>query len=342
MLQGGAQSQTVPQAGKCTRICEVIVVQKRKRNRRGTLLFMSVPTWCTRKIMTVRSRFRAVIALAGVAVAWGGFAQSSRIVSIDSSGGNGLVNLSLVDAGAQHNFAKIFEIPMYQEYQPYALLLTNTSGQAIVAVTIRWTGTSADGSGVYDSSTDSLGLQVGAGSGMSMAMPIPGQGRRAQVPARFERSWASAYRPAVMASGEHMLAAPGLFVREDVTGQRASAGGSSSIPDALKAAEMISATLDAVVLEDGKVLGPDASHTVDELRARKAAIDSVVKAVAAAEQSGHDGVEALHQLADARPTRESGPEIIRQIRIAHTLMMSRAWKEQLEKMAAIQLPNFHR
>jgi len=41
------------------------------------------------------------------------------------------------------------------------------------------------------------------------------------------------------------------------------------------------------------VLCPDASHTVDGLLSRKAAIDFVVRAVRAAEQNGMDGVEAL-------------------------------------------------
>ncbi len=105
---------------------------------------------------------------------------------------------------------------------------------------------------------------------------------------------------------------------------------------------MISAALDVVVLEDGTVLGPDESRTVDGLRARKAAIDGVISAVGAAEQSGQDGAEALRQLANMRPTPNDGPGKMDQAMIARMLTMSRQWKEQLEKLKELRLPNFHR
>ena len=128
--------------------------------------------------------------------------------------------------------------------------------------------------------------------------------------------------------------APGLFAKQG------SASGSSSIPAALLSAEVVSATLDLVVLEDGTVLGPDASNTVGDLRARKAAIDSMVNAVRAAEQNGQDGVEVLRQL--ARPPRQGGLGAMELSAIAHSLMISRRWREQLERLAALQLPNSHR
>lgn len=114
------------------------------------------------------------------------------------------------------------------------------------------------------------------------------------------------------------------------------------MPQALQSAEIISAALDVVVLEDGTVLGPDASHTVDGLLSRKAAVDGVVKAVRLAEQNGMDGVEALRILANTQPSRDQGPEVRQESMIARTLMMSRQWKEQLSKMEALQLPRFHR
>jgi len=139
-----------------------------------------------------------------------------------------------------------------------------------------------------------------------------------------------------------MLVAPGLFARESVAKVRGNAGGSSSMPLALQSAESVSATLDAVVLEDGEVLGPDASHTVDALLSRKAAIDGVVSAVRAAERNGQDGVEALRQLANAQPTRDQNPLARQQSTIARVLMSQRQWREQLEKLAALQLPRFYR
>ena len=287
----------------------------------------------------VQSYLRVGTFMVGVAVACGVMAQNSRMISIDPAGENTRVYLSYVDATAEDNFARMFEIPRYQDYRPYALLLTNSSGKAIVALTIRWIGTSAGKSGVFDSSSDSLlsGAPTGGSSMTMLQRPIHGQ---TQV--QLGQSYQSANGPEVIANGERMLVAPGLFARESVAKVRGNAGGSSSMPLALQSAESVSATLDAVVLEDGEVLGPDASHTVDALLSRKAAIDGVVSAVRAAERNGQDGVEALRQLANAQPTRDQNPLARQQSTIARVLMSQRQWREQLEKLAALQLPRFYR
>ena len=164
--------------------------------------------------------------------------------------------------------------------------------------------------------------------------------RQSQV--QLSGSYSLADGSVVLAAGERMLVAPGLLVTETLAKQRGRAGGSSSMPLALRSAQNISANLDAVVLEDGTVLGPDASHAVDGLLARKAAIDGVVRAVRIAEQNGMDGVEALRILANSQPTRDQGPDIRQQATIARMLMMSRQWKEQLANLEALQLPRFHR
>ncbi len=279
--------------------------------------------------------FMAIVAVAFWTLA---LAQNSRVSRIDPAGENTRVFLSYIDAASEDNFARIFEIPRNQDYKPYALLLTNASGQAIVSVTIRWMGSSAEKSFVYDSSSDSLMRGV-PGGGSSMTLPLPGP-RQALV--QRGASSASADGPVVLAAGDRMLVAPGLLVSESRAKERGSPGGSSSMPQALQSAEIISAALDVVVLEDGTVLGPDASHTVDGLLSRKAAVDGVVKAVRLAEQNGMDGVEALRILANTQPSRDQGPEVRQESMIARTLMMSRQWKEQLSKMEALQLPRFHR
>ncbi len=276
--------------------------------------------------------------MAVVAVAFWALAQDSRIIGIDPAGESTRVFLSYMNATAEDSFARIFETPRYLDYKPYALLLTNASGQAIVSVTIRWTGISADKSIVFDSSSDSL-MRGMPGGASSMMMSSPAS-RQAQV--QQGGSFISADGPVVLAAGERMMVAPGLMASESLAKQRGTAGGSASMPSALQSAANVSATLDAVVLEDGTVLGPDASHTVDGLLSRKAAIDFVVRAVRAAEQNGMDGVEALRILANTQPTRDQGPEIRQQSSIARMLMMSRQWKEQLAKMEALQLPRFHR
>ncbi len=144
----------------------------------------------------------------------------------------------------------------------------------------------------------------------------------------------------VVAGGQRMLVAPGMFVKEDVTGQRTSVGSSSSFDAKLKAADAVTATLDVVVPADGLVLGPDQSHTVDQFRAGKAAIDDLLNAVKAAEQSGQNGLDILRGIADTG--RPVDPSKFMQARLARMLMMSPRWKERLEQMSTITLPNSYR
>jgi hypothetical protein len=268
---------------------------------------------------------RVGIIVAAFALVCGASAQNTHVIKIDPGGEHAQVCLSYPDAAAENDFARLFEIPRYLDYKPFALLLTNNSGKAVVALTIRWTATAAGKSSVFDSSSSSLlsGVPGGMISTM-MQRPVPGQ---SQV--RVGQSYISA-SPVVLAGGERMLVAPGLFARESMVKQRGTAGGSSGIPRELQSAESISASIDAVVMEDGEVLGPDATHTVDDLVSRKAAIDDVVKAVRAAELGGQDGAELLRQLANATSARGPSPEARQQASIARMLIGSRQWREQLE------------
>ena len=284
-------------------------------------------------------RMRSAAFLALLVLAPRAWAQSPRVVTIDPAGEHSQVYLSYLDATAQKNFAGMFDTPLNQDYKTFELLLTNASGQAILALTIRWIARSADGTGFYDSYIDSL-LQGGPGGGSGSLTPIrlPGQSRPAQAPVLLGQSRASVGGTEVASNGERMLVAPGVFARESLG--RPSAG--SGVPDALKKAEMVSAILDTVVLQDGQVLGPDASCTVDSLRSRKATIDALLNAVRTGEQSGLDGVEILKSVASAPPRPDSDPGSFQLRILAQSLMISRNWKQRLEKMSAIQLPIFHR
>ncbi len=282
--------------------------------------------------------------LAVLSLTPGAWAQRPVNVTIDPAGEHFRVYLSYLDATAQTNFADVFRTPLSQEWKPYALLLNNISGKAILTVTIRWMAISAGEIGYFDSSIDSLLPGVPGGSSSSVRVRLPGQRQPAQTPVSIGGSNATAQGSQVAANGERMLVAPGLFVRESA---RMGSGG-SGLPEAIKSADMISAILDTVILEDGAVLGPDSSHTVEALRTRKGGIDAILQAVRTAEQNGLDGVEVLKELSS--PPRPAGPpgdpgnsQISPQLRaFVFSLMTSPNWQERLEKLAAIQLPNFYR
>jgi hypothetical protein len=68
----------------------------------------------------VQSNLRSVVFLVGVTLARGAMAQGSRLVTIDPAGETIRVYTSYMDAAAQENFARMFEIPRYQDYRPHA------------------------------------------------------------------------------------------------------------------------------------------------------------------------------------------------------------------------------
>jgi hypothetical protein len=251
------------------------------------------------------------------------WAQTRPVVTIDPSGDHTRVYLSSMDEATRAVVARKFDFnaPMNRDYKPLSLLLTNASGKSIIALTIRWTAISAGMSGYPQY------------SGIDSLKQLGGPGARVQ-------SWSTAMGNEVALSGERMLVAPGLFIRESV-----GTGGSSNMTGSLIKAESVTATLDAVVLQDGEVLGPDESRTVDSFRARKAVIDELLNAIKAGERSGLDGVEILKSMDHMGGAKlqlrdfEFGQMISS---LVTGLMSSSDWRQRLEKLSAIQLPNFHR
>jgi hypothetical protein len=256
-----------------------------------------------------------------VPITW---AQTQPVLTIDPAGEHSRVYLSSMDEATRAVVARKFDFnaPFYRDAKPLSLLLTNASGKSIIALTIGWTAISPDRYPFPQySGTDSLRGLNGAGAGM--------------------RSWSLATGGEVARSGERMLVAPGIFIRESL-----GTGGGSNAASSFIKVERVTAILDAVVLEDGEVLGPDASGTVDSFRKRKAAIDELLKAIKEGEQSGRDGIEILKSI---DPMRGGVKLSFRDIEIAQMLsslvtglMSSSDWRQRLEKMSTIQLPNFHR
>lgn len=288
------------------------------------------------RIMTCRV-LQAFAAILLTGAAW---AQSGPAITVDPAGENARVNLAPLDDEAQAGFAKLFQIPEYGDRKPFALLLTNSTGQPIVGLTIRWTVNSGERTGIYDARTDAFG-QIAPGSGSSMRANLPIPGRPAPSSPTLVGSYAYA-QGVVVDSAERLLVAPGLFVRESIARERGRPESASGMPVPIRTATAISVSVDTVILQDGTVLGPDVSHTVDAIQQRQAEINAVVEAVQKAEASGQDGVNALREIANSRLSPQRGGPSLEQRSLARRLMMSPDWKAQLQKISAIQLPNFHR
>ena len=284
-----------------------------------------------------RLRMGTALALAALASLASG--QDTHNIKIDPAGESTRAFLSYTDSAAEALLARLYETPKYLDYKPFAMLLTNASGQAIVLVTVRWSGMSNNKTVVVDYSCHSLmrdvpgGSGVGGGTMFDPRNPFLEQGG----------GHMAADGPVVLGAGERMIVAPGLMAREAYVRQygRTNASSWSSSTVRLVSAALLTVSLDLVVLEDGSVYGPDNSHTIEGLLTQKAAMDFVAGYVRAAEQKGIDGVEALRMLVNYAMEPVS-PEARRRGQIARILMSSRDWRQQLAKMAAFQLPRFQR
>jgi hypothetical protein len=298
--------------------------------------------------MNVRHIVRSLLLAATLIAAACACAQTTPTIAIDPAGENGVVHLGPLDAASEAKFAKTFQIPLYGQYKPYALVLQNNSGRAIIALTVVWTYTSEErvtrAFGVRIDSLSAGGSGFSSGSQIRTSLPTAGgQGRPQEAPIRFSTGRVSADPPYVAAANEAVLVAPGFFVSESAARRGSGSPPGSVEPGDLPSAAIMSVSLDTVILDDGTVLGPDQSHSVDDITASRAALDVVVNAVRTAEQSGQDPAAVLAQFANMRQTTaKHGPAIALQSNVARRLMHSPDWRKQIEKMETVQLPNFHR
>jgi hypothetical protein len=264
-------------------------------------------------------------------------AQTAPNVSIDPASMGGRVYLVAFDTVSAGGFARVFEAATHKDARPLAVVLVNNTNQNIIAMTIRWTLKSGEHVNYFKSGADSLNLGSLGMSGAN-AKSRPEQGD-ADAPREIGRTFGAMRAP--VAPGERLLAAPGLILPESVAAGRKPSGGFASFPDALLTADAVTVSLDAVVLDDGELMGANPQELVATLKANKRVADSIVAKVRTAEANGEDGSALLARMARQTPgSRPSGQEMQERL-LARRLLMSREWKAEIEKLASIRLPNFH-
>ncbi len=264
-------------------------------------------------------------------------AQTLPNVAIDPASMGGPVYLIALDTVSAGGFAKVFDAPTHKDARPFACVLVNNTNDNIVAVTIRWTLQSGAHVSYFESDADSfhLGL-LGMSGATATSLPEPGEPVR-----EIGRTFAEMRAP--VAPGERLLAAPGLILPESVAAARAPSGGLASFPDdAFLKADAITVSVQAVVLQNGELMGADPQPLVDGLTANKAVVDGLVSKVMAGKASGQDGAEVLAKI--ARPPSQAWHSELerKEFLLARRLLMSRDWSAEIEKLASIRLPNFHR
>jgi len=158
----------------------------------------------------------------------------------------------------------------WSRYRPYAVVITNQTDRAVVALTLRWAFTDAAGkTNVHTSRADIFGLP------------------RRQPPI-IEPHQQAAYTPV----GRIPATLSGVIV----------GFGSSREPEP---SARIVFSIDTAVFEDGYVVGPDESATVASLENRKPAAEQLLQEVRSTVENGRDVLELLMNLrtrvADASP-----------------------------------------
>jgi hypothetical protein len=236
--------------------------------------------------------------------------QSSVPLTITGLGSRE-VHLALYDPTAHQAFVEFFADRDWAKLQSLAVVLTNSSPRAIIGLTVRWTVTEQSGDvHTHDYRTDGLFLR----------------------------------RTAVVPAGRQAIITPSIVLPSTLVGGGyvgPSPDGVDSDLEKFSQAAAINVSVDALIFEDGLVLGPDHTSTVASIEARKAAADSIVLAVRQAKEHGEDVPELLSRLAAAQ-SDQSDFTGIWSARIVGLFRGVQDVEPLLAKLAGLPKPNFHR
>lgn len=222
------------------------------------------------------------------------------------------VSLVAYDTANHPNFTRLLQSGYGDRLRPFSLVLTNLSRQGIVGPTVRWNWVDQAGQKrTHNQTTDALFL----------------------------------YRPSLLPTGAQMLIAPGVFL-QGALAQSGFVGPSADRAqrdvEELERSTSSSVTLDTIIFEDGRVVGPDQSETVASLAARKAAADKIVQAARQAKAAGNDVSAVLADIASRRPDSRNDHLRVWSSRIATEAQRSGDIDAFLSDLERIPAPRFHR
>jgi len=153
----------------------------------------------------------------------------------------------------------VFTAPAGPAYSPYMVVLTNKTDHDIVGLAVTW---APEGDQPYGVQSESFGSTT----------------KTSIVPARGQA-----------------IVTPDGFLRSDFIQK-----GMAMLPKrphpALEAANHITVNIDAIIFDDGLVLGPDKTGLVDNINARAIAISRVLETVRRATTDGQDVTAALRAM----------------------------------------------
>ena len=168
-----------------------------------------------------------------------------------------------------------FDPAAVQQFHPSTFILVNQSSRAIVALAVQWTYTNQNGQpGLHTHRSDSFMI--------------------------------SRFNAVVPAHGE-LLVAPGVFLAESLAlsphvGPSLAALDGRAAPN-VPVASQVTIKIDAIIFEDGEVVGPNQTRYDAEIQSRKIAAEQLAKQVRNAQALGNDPTSVLRQMLETRPSQ---------------------------------------
>ncbi|MBM4201618.1 MAG: hypothetical protein FJ189_10075 [Gammaproteobacteria bacterium] len=268
-----------------------------------------------------------VVAMTAIAI-WlnlGPMVHAQSRVQIEPWDGDARVHLAPLDDAGAARFAYHFQSANGQAMRPFALSLTNETEATIAAVTLRWTIATPSGSGVIVHRIQSEAF--GGLRGVITRTPIDAGG------GKLLSESATGMRLGIP-PGESVMLTPGSYYD--------SRGGGGGWYNELIDARAPRVRIDAVIFEDGLVLGPDELGTVDTILARKAALDEVLGVIADAERTGQNPTTAIRALAQPQPGEPLDRDGMTIRSLAMELLRAPDMAKTIDGWRKIRLPAFYR
>ena len=180
-------------------------------------------------------------------------------------------------------FEPLFTDPAWARMRPFAMVLQNLTAHPILTLSVRWTYTHASGKPrTSDFRRDSLFSDGGAFTPAgTMVLIVPG-----------------AVMFSTLVNAGRIQAAPSIEAAEELT-----------------LSSNLAASIDAVILGDGEVIGPDLTGTLAWMKAGELAISTVARTAAEAKAAGQDPGRAIANLVAQTPNDTTGDWIRRLARM---------------------------
>jgi hypothetical protein len=201
------------------------------------------------------------------------------------------VSLQIYDPVIYQNFAAFFQrTNTALRLQPFSSVLTNVSTNAIQALTVRWAWVDASGhKQIHDYTVDGFFINHNK----------------------------------VLPAGRQLLVTPSFVLPDSLVDSGFIGPNSDTLQrdaDAFEHSTENSVSVDTVIFEDGRVIGPDVSRTVASIQSRTAAIKAVLDNLQAATDQGLDPSAALSALAQKGRGAQGDYLQTWTTRIAHLLL----------------------